>query len=152
MCRILVSSITALTLILGFSLHVGAETTAEDALKYRQSIMTALKGHAGALSMQARGLAGDPDHVVKHADAIAGLIAELHTVFQEGSNVEDSEALPVIWDDAEGFAEALTTAEQAASALSEAATSNDLQAIDGAFMNVGKACKGCHESFRLDDD
>jgi len=148
----LVSSITALALVLGFSVQVAAETTAEDALKYRQSIMTALKGHAGAISMQTRGLAGDPAHVSKHADAIAALAAELKTVFQEGSNVEDSEALPVIWEEPEEFAEALAKVEAATAALSEATASGNMEAIGGAFREVGQACKGCHERFRVDDD
>ena len=152
MRRMIVSAITTLILVLGFALNATAETTAEDALKYRRSIMTALKGHAGAISMQVRGLAGNPDHVVKHANAIAGLIAELNTVFPEGSNVEDSEALPAIWEDPDAFAEALAKAEDAASGLSEAAAGGDIQAIGGAFKNVGKDCKNCHESFREEDE
>jgi cytochrome c556 len=152
MHRKLITSITALSLVLGLSIQATAEPTAEDALKYRRSIMTALKGHAGALSMQSRGLAGDPAHVARHAEAIADLIAELHTVFQEGSNIDDSEALPVIWEDPKAFAEALAKAEDAAPALAEAAEGGDLKAIGGAFANVGKACKNCHENFRVDDD
>jgi cytochrome c556 len=150
-CKI-IGTVTALTLVLGFSVHVAAETSAEDALKYRQSIMTALKGHAGAISMQTRGLAGDPAHVSKHADAIAALAAELKTIFQEGSDVEDSEALPAIWDEPEAFAEALADVQEAATALSEIAADGDMQAIGGAFMNVGKACKGCHDRFREEHD
>ena len=45
-----------LTVVL--SAPIAAEPSAEDAYKYRESIMTSLKGHAGAISMQTRGLAG----------------------------------------------------------------------------------------------
>ena len=138
----------ALVLSAGLSAPVAAEPTAEDAYEYRESVMTALKGHAGAISRQARGLAGDSDYVANHAKAIANLGAELHTIFQEGSNVEGSEAMAAIWDDPEKFAEALGNAEDAMDALGEVAEGGDMEAIGNAFMNVGKACKGCHDSFR----
>ena len=100
---------TTMTLVLSAALSapIAAEPAAEDAYEYRESIMTALKGHAGAISRQARGLAGDSDYVANHAKAIANLGTELHTIFPEGSNVEGSEALPAIWDEPEKFAEAL---------------------------------------------
>ena len=152
MRRIFICTITAITLVLGLSLQVTAETSAEDAFKYRQYIMTALKGHAGAVSTQTHGLAGDSDYVSNHAKAIAGLGTELHTIFPEGSNVEDSEALPVIWEEPEEFAAAVAKAEEAMAALGEAADGGDMQAIGAAFMDVGKACKGCHERFRVEHD
>ena len=142
--------ITTLALVLsaGLSVPIAAEPTAEDAYEYRESVMTALKGHAGAISRQVRGLAGDPDHVGSHAKAIAGLGSELHTIFAEGSNIEGSEALAAIWDEPEKFAEALANAEEAMAALGEIADGGDMEAIGNAFTNVGKACKGCHDSFR----
>ncbi len=79
--------------------------------------MTALSGHAGAISMTVRGLAGNPRHASKHAEAKSTLGTELGTLFQEGSNVEKSEALPVIWEDPEEFAEAVAKAEEALAAL-----------------------------------
>ena len=141
---------TTLTLVLsaGLSAPIAAEPSAKDAYEYRQSIMTALRGHAGAISRQVRGLAGDSDYVANHAQAIASLARELHTIFQEGSNVEDSEALAAIWDEPEKFAEALANAEEAMAALGEVADGADMEAIGDAFMNVGKACKGCHDAFR----
>ena len=39
-------------------------------------------------------------------------------------------------------------AEDAMEALGEIAEGGDMEAIGNAFMNVGKACKGCHDSFR----
>ena len=145
-----------ISLIIGFALVLGlagpstAETSAEDAYKYREAIMTALKGHAGAISAQTRGLAGNPDHVASHAKTFASLGAELHTIFQEGSSVEDSQALPAIWEDSDAFAAAVDKAEKAMAALGEVADSGDMQAIGAAFMNVGKACKGCHDEFRAE--
>jgi cytochrome c556 len=149
---ITIGTITALTLVLGTPVLVNAETTAEDAFKYRVSIMTALKGHAGAISFQTRGLAGDSTYISNHARSLAALIGELETVFPEGSIVEDSEALPAIWEEPEAFAEALANVEEAAANLNNVAADGDLGAIGHAFMEVGKACKGCHERFRQEDE
>ena len=103
MCRKITSAVLSIVLTAGLSAPIAAEPSAEDAYKYRESIMTALKGHAGAISMQTRGLAGDPSHVTSHAQAIANLGAELNSIFPEGSNVEDSAALPIIWEEPENL-------------------------------------------------
>ncbi len=148
MRRKMMSAVFATILTTGLSAPIAAEPSAEDAHTYRESIMTSLKGHAGAISMQTRGLAGDPSHISSHAQAIANLGAELRSIFQEGSNVEDSHALPIIWEEPEKFAEAVAKAEKAMAALGEAASDNDVEAVGRAFRNVGEACKGCHERYR----
>ncbi len=139
-----------LTVVL--SAPIAAEPSAEDAYKYRESIMTSLKGHAGAISMQTRGLAGDPSHVSSHAEAIANLGAELNSIFQEGSNVEGSAALPIIWEEPEKFAEAVARAEKAMAALGAAASDSNVEAVGRAFHKVGEACKGCHDRYREEHD
>ena len=151
MRRKIISTVLAAVLTAGLTAPIAAEPSAEDAYKYRESIMTSLKGHAGAISMQTRGLDGDPSHISSHAQAIANLGAELSSIFPEGSDVEDSEALPIIWEEPEKFAEALAKAEEAMAALGAAASDNDLETIGLAFKNVGQACKGCHERYREED-
>ncbi len=148
MRRKIMSAVFATVLTAALSAPIAAEPSAEDAHKYRESIMTSLKGHAGVISMQTRGLAGDPSHISSHAQAIANLGAELHSIFQEGSNGEDSHALPIIWEEPEKFAEAVARAEKAMAALGEAASDNNVEAVGRAFRNVGEACKGCHERYR----
>jgi cytochrome c556 len=148
----ILSTVMVIALVVGASADVTAEPAAEDAFKYRQSIMTAMKGHVGAVSMMVRGLAGDPGHLSQHAAALSALGAELRSVFQEGSMVEDSDALPVIWQEPEEFAKALARAEAATAALGDAAATGDMQQIGAAFHKVGQACKGCHEHFRAEHD
>lgn len=144
----IMSTILTLVLSVGLPALLAAEPSAKDAYEYRESIMTALKGHVGAISRQVRGLAGDPYYVANHAKAIASLGTELHTIFPEGSNVEGSAALPAIWEKPEKFAEALANAEEAMAVLGKVADDGNVEAIGKAFMNVGKACKGCHDTFR----
>ncbi len=152
MGRTLIGAVTIITLVLGVSVSGAAGPVPADAVKYRQSIMKALSGHAGAISMLARGRAGDPAYLARHAEALVNLSAEVGLVFQEGSIVEDSDALPAIWEDPDEFAKVVATFEAAISSLGDVADSDDLQAIDAAFREVGQACKGCHEKFRMKDD
>ena len=81
MRRMIASVVSAIVLTAGIAVNVIAETSAEDAAKYRQYIMTALRGHAGAISMTVRGLAGKPQQASKHAEAMSALGTELRTLW-----------------------------------------------------------------------
>jgi cytochrome c556 len=130
-----------------------ADPAPEDAKDYRISVMTSLRGHIGAASMHVRGLVDDENEFLeKHAEGLANGAAELQHVFPAGSNVGESEALPVIWDKPEEFAEALEKAEEATASFREAVAGGDRAAIGAAFRDVGAACRGCHDRFRLDKE
>ena len=102
--------------------------------------------------MHVRGLVDDHGFLEKHAEGLANGASELKHLFPAGSNVGESEALPVIWEKPEEFAEAIETAEQATAAFRDAVAGGDRAAIGAAFRGVGAACKGCHDRFRLDND
>lgn len=129
-----------------------ADPTPEDAKDYRQHVMTSLRGHVGAASMHVRGLVDDHGFLVKHAEGLANGAAELKHIFPAGSNVGDSEALALIWEEPEAFARAIEKAEEATMAFQDAAAGGDRAAIGAAFRDVGAACRGCHDRFRVDDD
>lgn len=129
-----------------------ADPTPEDAKDYRTSVMTSLRGHVGAASMHVRGLINHDGFLAKHAEGLANGAAELKHIFPEGSNVGDSEALPAIWERPDEFAEAISEAEEATAAFQEAVATGDRAAIGAAFRDVGAACRGCHDRFRVDDD
>lgn len=152
MRRTQVRAITLIALVLGIPALAAADTSPEDAAKYRQSIMKALSGHNGVLSLTVRGRAGDPGKLRNHVAALDDLTTEVGAAFEVGGAVEDSEALPAIWDDPDAFADAVADFEAAVAALSEAADGDDMQAIEAAHKDLGKACKACHEDFRKKDD
>ncbi len=129
-----------------------AQATPEDAKEYRETIMSALGAHVSAISKHVRGLVEDNGFLGDHAQALAMTAAELGYVFPAGSNVDDSEALPAIWEQPEEFAKAVTAAEQATAALAEVASTGDQRAIGLALRDVGASCRGCHDKFRRDDD
>lgn len=146
------SALAATILVSGPSTIAIAETTSEDAFQYRTYVMTSLRGHIGAVSMILRGLIEDDGHLAKHAEGLALSASELHRLFQDGSNVGESEALPVIWEEPEEFAAAYAKAEQATAGFSEAAAGGDPDAIMAAFREVGGACRGCHDRYRVAHD
>jgi cytochrome c556 len=135
-----------------YSVLTIAETTSQDASDYRKSVMTSLKGHIGASSMHVRGLVDGQEFLVKHATGLANGVAELERLFPAGSNVEGSDALPVIWEKPEEFAAAMEKAVAASQKFVEAAESGDKEAIASAFRDVGGSCRGCHDTFRVPQD
>lgn len=145
----MLAAITATSLL---SLQAIADTSPEDAADYRKALMTALRGHIGASSMISRGLVEDDGHLVNHARGLADGARELSRVFQEGSNVGESEALPIIWEEPEAFAEAIAKVEETTAAFLAAAESGDEEAIGAAFRNVGMSCRGCHDRYRVEHD
>ena len=143
---------TAVAVLLAASAVAVADTAPEDAKAYRTSVMTTLRGHIGAASMHVRGLVDDNGFLTAHAEGLANGVRELTYVFPAGSDVDDSEALPVIWEQPEEFQKAIDRAQKATAAFSEAVAGGDKAAVGAAFRDVGAACRGCHDRFRLDTD
>ena len=79
--------------------------------------------------------------------ALAPLAAE---AFPEGSVSDDSRALPKIWEDQAGFADALSTYETRVVDLKAAVDSGNQSRIGPAFKAVGGSCKNCHDNYRAD--
>jgi cytochrome c556 len=152
MYRKLISISGAIAVSLVFSIRATADTTPEDAADYRVAIMTSMRGHIGAASMTVRGLVEDRGQLVNHAQGIANSAMELGNIFPAGSNVGDSAALPVIWEKPEEFAAAIVKVQDASLAFVDAVEGGDTDAIGGAFKNLGMACRGCHDRFRVAHD
>jgi cytochrome c556 len=143
---------TSLAAILVAPIVATADTTPEDAKAYRTSVMTSLRGHIGAASMHVRGLVEDSGFLKAHAEGLANGARELKHLFPAGSDVDESEALPVIWEEPEEFQRAIDNAEKATAAFSQAVSGGDREEIAAAFRDVGAACRGCHDRFRLESD
>jgi cytochrome c556 len=149
------SFLTALTVLLTVLLAVnvaGAETSTENAIKYRQAVMGSLAAHAETLSLMAFNKVEQNEFYQSHADALANGTAELKFLFPEGSGQGDTHALPEIWENPEDFSATRLKAEEAFAALREAVAGGNNKAIRSAFAAAGKTCKGCHEKYREEHD
>lgn len=74
--------------------------------------------------------------------------------FPAGTSTEDgvkTEALPTIWQKPEEFAAAGQKLIDESAKLAALAGEGDKAAVAAQAMAMGGACKGCHDTFRLDD-
>ncbi len=128
-----------------------ADAAAQDptpAMEYRQTIMSSLGAHRGALTAILNEDVPHQGHVLGHALSLQQLSVMASDIFPEGSHGEGSRALPDIWEDAAGFGEALSALQGAAAGLAEAARSGDMAAVDEAAAGLGRTCGGCHRPYR----
>jgi cytochrome c556 len=125
----------------------GAATGA--AVKYREAVMTAQGGHMSALAGLVNGDVDHKTHVLPHAEAVVNTAKMVSALFPAGSDKGETNALPAIWEKPAEFQKAVKALETAAPKLGAAAKSGDAAALKAAFGEVGKACKGCHDNFRM---
>jgi cytochrome c556 len=121
----------------------------EDAVKYRQSVMTLQNNHLGRVGVFVRG--DKPyDKAALEADvAILEVITKLAwPAFTPGSDLPNSKAKPEIWKEQDKFKAASDKLQADVGRLSAAAKAGDLGTIKTAFGAVGQSCKACHDAFR----
>ncbi len=105
---------------------------------------------------QLEGDAPDMAAIQEAAGDINTRLQRLPDLFPEGTSVEagfDTEALATIWEDREGFDEAIQNAVAASEEMMAVAASGDPAAVGEQVGNLGlNGCKACHDKFRVDDD
>ena len=126
-----------------------AEPTGKDLIDYRKTVMSSIGAHAGAIAAMVRRKV-DYDHMQAQATAMAQSLSTIGDVFPAGSGSDagETEALAVIWEDADGFAKAVADSQAAANAFEAAAAEGDPAAIGKAFGALAGTCKGCHDNYR----
>lgn len=136
-----------------------AEAPPSDApaeIKERQSNFEAIGDSFKAIRGQLE--ADTPDFtVIEPATAdINERLQRLSGLFPEGTSMEagyDTEALAMIWEDPEGFAEVTAQAIAASEDMMAAAATGDPEAVGGQVGNLGlNGCKACHDKYRFDED
>ena len=134
-------------------LAAGQPTKGEREVDYRQSLYTVIGGNFGPLGAMAEGKAPfDAAEAKKRAQRIAFLAPMLKEAFPKDSDgVAHTAAKPEIWTDPVEFDKALQTLIDRSAALSAAADSGDADKVKAAIKETGKACKDCHEKFRVKD-
>ncbi|GAB4348808.1 MAG: cytochrome c [Gammaproteobacteria bacterium] len=141
-----------LGMVLSLAVAGTAIADSEGVIKYRQGVMKSLAGHMGAMAMIVRGKVDYGANLGEHARGLHALTRMVPALFPEGSDFGETGALPEIWKKPDDFRSKAEAAEQAAARLAEVAASGDRSAVGAAFKEVGKSCKGCHESYREKND
>jgi cytochrome c556 len=128
--------------------HDHGETS--DAAKYRHTVMEAMGSHFAAVALIFTGRVDSPDDLPVHADALAATAATVGGLFPAGS--EGGDALPLIWNEPDKVAQAAQEAAETTAALASAIKAGNKGDIAKAFKAAGSSCKGCHESYKEEDD
>jgi cytochrome c556 len=127
---------------------------AERAVETRQSVLHLMAWNISPLGAMARGrMDFDAERVATNADRLLALSRMLSDAFAadtRGTGVE-TEALDVIWEQADDFAAKVQANMDAAGALVEVAGTGDEDAIKEAIGRLGSSCGSCHDDFRIDD-
>lgn len=117
---------------------------------YRQTVMKGLGAHITAVAMVAKGEVSHAGDVAAHAQAMAALAKMIPAGFPKGSDAgAKTGAKAEIWKDWDKFVAAAKTLEDQSMKLAEVAAGGDVGAIGAQLGEVGKACGGCHEPFRV---
>ena len=122
----------------------------------RQAHMSLYSANLGPLVGMARGeIDYDAETAAMHAGNIASYAGvDILPYMVEGSSsddIEDSRALPAIWQNLDDFASKQANLAEAAQAAATAAP-DGREAFVAAFQRVGQACGDCHETYREPDD
>ena len=142
--------LTALTVASLVAVALAAPVFAEgetfsslDAIVKRQEVMKTIGG-----TMRSAGTATG-DARVEAAQTIVDNFALLGELFPEDSQTGgNTEALPVIWTDPEGFMTAYNAAVTASAAVLAAAQSGDDATWGASLKALGATCGGCHTTYR----
>jgi cytochrome c556 len=145
---------SALAILLAVSLGAGtgaalAQVKPELMVKQRQSVMTLQGKYFGPLAAMAQGKAPyNADIVKRNAAFLDNLTRMPWDAFDPATKDVKSNALPAIWEQPDKFKEAQSRLENEAHKLYQVSQSGDENAVKMQIGAVGKACGGCHESFR----
>jgi cytochrome c556 len=141
--------ISVLALLLPLSAALASDTPQEMRHELMEGVKDAAKPVGGMLKGEQEFDAAVAMESFRTWSEAAGTFGDL---FPEGSETGyDTEARETIWTDREGFNESLQAFAQAVDAAIEASP-QDLEALKAAAGPVFKACKACHENYRVEDE
>ena len=93
---------------------------------------------------------GDTAVITAEAEFLVSWASEMESYFPKNSNQSPSDAKDEIWLQWDDFVGAIQVFENASKALIDAAAMEEPRAIRGAFSDMTKSCKSCHQKFRQD--
>src|SRR5437868_6594334 len=126
-----------------------AQAKPEQLVKQRQAVMTLQGKYFGPMAAMAQGKAPYNADVVKRNAAYLDNLSRMPwDGFDAGTKDVKSAALPAIYEQTDKFKEAASRLENESHKLYQVAQSGDAAAVKAQIGAVGKACGGCHESFR----
>jgi len=122
---------------------------AEDAVKYRQSVMFVMQQNFARVAAMAAGKAPFDAKLAADSAMVAEFMSKLPWAgFVPGSDKGQTKAKPEIWSARAKFDDEAGKMQTEMGKLSAAAKSGNLDAIKTAVNATGGTCKSCHDDFR----
>ncbi len=122
---------------------------AEDAIKYRQSVMSVVGTHFTRLGAMVRGEAPFAREAFEENAALVATLLKLPwEAFQVAGSDKGSSLRPEALGKKEDFLKLARANQDEVAKLLAAAKTGDLNAIRPAFGAAGASCKACHDSYR----
>lgn len=128
-----------------------AQAKPEDEIRYRQSVMNVIGRSFGTLGAMAQGKIAFDAAAAAHHSAIVEMMSKLPwNSFGPGTDKgAPTKAAAKIWSEADKFKEKADKMQSEIGKLAATAKTGDESAIKAAVGDTGKACKGCHDDYRL---
>jgi len=149
MKRKLVAVSLAMSVGAGFMLDAAAQAKPDVLVKQRQAAMTLQGKYMGPMGGMAQGKIPYNAGVVQRNAAFLEALSKMPwDGFDPSTKGEKSAALPAVWEKSGEFKQAAERFENEAAKLVQVSKSGDEAAVKAQIGATGKACGGCHETFR----
>lgn len=147
--------VAALGLVASLALAQQGPSPDQRANGYRQALMMLIAGNMGPMGGMAQGRAPYNAQVVMvNAERIAFLTSMIPDAFARDTHMAklETEALAKIWTDKADFDAHAREAQTKAMDLLWTVRGGDEDATKAAIGQLGRACGGCHDDYREEDD
>lgn len=147
-------SVAALALVV-LSGTAAAQTKPEDAIAFRQAGYKFMAWNMGRIKANTEGQF-NKDEVVQAANVIQAIansgMGKLYLPgTDKGKGYHETQVKPELFTDKEGVGKVAKAFNEAANVMAKVAATGDAAAVKTAFGELGKACKGCHEKYRVEE-
>lgn len=141
--------------VIGMATGVAAQVKPEQQIKWRQSAMQVQGWSMARIKANLEGTY-NKDQVIQAANLIqAAANGGLGSLFpagtEKGSGWRETQTKPEFFTDTDKVKEVGGAFNKEANELAKVAATGDAAAVKEQFGKVGKACKGCHDKFRVEE-
>jgi cytochrome c556 len=136
--------------LLVFGLAYAKFAKSEDAIEYRQSVMTIMGYHVDQMGAVVTGKKPYERKAFSRNAAIVEMLATLpwQAFMTLGSDKGKTALKPVAFREKNKFMAKAKALETETRKLAKAAASGNFNAVKDQFGEVGKSCKSCHDAYR----
>ncbi|MGI9449896.1 MAG: c-type cytochrome [Geminicoccaceae bacterium] len=134
----------------GTASWVSAHSGAKGVMKERMDMMKGMADAMKAMGAMFKGEAPfEPAIVMEKATFLVDHATKIPEMTPEGSNDHPSEALPIVWQEWDGYVtSAAELADEGKKLVKITSNGADLDAARAQYVKVGKTCGTCHDRFR----